>query len=287
MTDAGALTSDDAPAGIAPGLHRALARAATADTLLVACDYDGTLAPIVDDPAHARPTPGTMATLAELAGMSGTWASLVSGRSLSQLVELAGPPVAIGLIGSHGAEHVRPAGSDGLDRPHAPNLSADGYRVSSGDEAAALLSELVAEVSEEVSRLPGSRLESKPVGVAFHYRQADPVKAAATADALVQRLSARPGVHVRVGKMVAEFAVAGSDKGQALLRLIDETSPDATVFIGDDVTDEDALAVLGSADVGIKVGPGATAAAHRVASTDDVLVVLVELARLRSQRPPG
>lgn len=265
---------------IAPRLQEALVRVAAVETLLVACDYDGTLAPIVDDPALAAPAAGAMEALADLATTKGTWASLVSGRSLSQLVELASPPTAVGLVGSHGAEHVRPPGPPTADSRQSEHLSP--VRSSSDDsEAADLLAQLVAEVTAEVERLPGSRVEPKPVGVAFHYRQSDPAVAESRADALIERLSAHPGVHVRVGKMVAEFAVAGDDKGQALIRLIAETGPDATVFIGDDVTDEDGFAVLGPGDLGIKVGPGATSATHRVDSPDDVVALLAALASRR------
>ncbi len=263
-----------------PELRAALDRAADAGTLLVACDYDGTLAPIVDDPDRAAPLPGAIEALADLAALPATWVSLVSGRSLDALVALAGPPRAIGLIGSHGAERVAPTGSPSTGGRQRP----DGVSEAPSDEAAQLLAELVAAVGAEVAQLPGSRLETKPVGVAFHYRRADPAAGASAADSLIERLSPRPGVHVRTGKMVAEFAVAGADKGEAVRALIDQTNPDITVFVGDDVTDEDAFAVLGADDLGIKVGPGATAASHRVTSPDDVLAVLLRLAQRRSGR---
>ncbi|MEZ5382809.1 MAG: trehalose-phosphatase [Microthrixaceae bacterium] len=264
------------------GLCAALEGAARARRLLVACDYDGTLAPIVDDPAAARPLPGTMELLAELAAMPDTWASLVSGRSLADLVHLSGPPVGLGLVGSHGAEHVEPRGDAGPSLDDAERAEANERFVAA--EAEALLAELVAEVADEVARLPGASLETKPVGVAFHYRQADPDAGALAAEALLNRLAVRPGVHVKVGKMVAEFAVAGADKGQAMRRLMTQAGPDVTVFVGDDVTDEDALAVLRPGDVGIKVGAGPSRAAHRVAGPSQVVMVLGVLADERSNR---
>ena len=263
-----------------PTLEAALDRAADSGTLLVACDYDGTLAPIVDDPDNAIPMPGTIEALADLAALPATWVSLVSGRSLHALVALACPPRAIGLIGSHGAERVAPSGSNG---PGGDHDSEDLARLPHV-EANGLLKELVAEVSAEVSRLPGSRVETKPVGVAFHYRLADQAAGTNAANALIERLANRPGVHVRTGKKVAEFAVAGANKGEALQALIAQTDPDVTVFVGDDVTDEDGFAVLADGDIGIKVGPGATAAGYRVASPSDVLAVLVRLAQRRSDR---
>ena len=82
----------------------------------------------------------------------------------------------------------------------------------------------------------------------------------------------------------ARFAVAGADKGEALQALIAQIDPDVTVFVGDDVTDEDGFVVLADGDIGIKVGPGATAAAHRVASPSEVLAALARLAQRRSDR---
>ena len=265
---------------LAAALVATLDRAAASGTLLVACDYDGTLAPIVDDPDRAAPLLGAIDALADLAALPATWVSLVSGRSLDALVALACPPRAIGLIGSHGAERVAPAGAADREVGHDPA----GLPRPPHHEAAQLLKELVAEVGAEVALVPGSRIETKPVGVAFHYRLADPVAGARAADALIERLANRPGVHVRTGKMVAEFAVAGANKGEALKALIDQTEPDVTVFVGDDVTDEDGFAVLGDADIGIKVGSEVTAATHRVASPDEVLAVLARLIQHRSLR---
>ncbi len=80
--------------------------------------------------------------------------------------------------------------------------------------------------------------------------------------------------------MVVELAVIDADKGSAIERLRRESGADVVLFVGDDVTDEDAFAVLGAADIGIKVGEGTTLATYRVADTDetaDLLNLLVEL----------
>ena len=130
---------------LAAALVAALDRAAASGTLLVACDYDGTLAPIVDDPDRAAPLLGAIDALADLAALPATWVSLVSGRSLDALVALACPPRAIGLIGSHGAERVAPAGAADREAGHDPA----GLPRPPHDEAAQLLKELVAEVGAE------------------------------------------------------------------------------------------------------------------------------------------
>ena len=53
---------------LAPELHRAVANLARTPRLLVACDYDGTLAPLVADPERARPLPESVNALRSLAG---------------------------------------------------------------------------------------------------------------------------------------------------------------------------------------------------------------------------
>ncbi|MDT5125904.1 MAG: trehalose 6-phosphate phosphatase, partial [Mycobacterium sp.] len=85
-------------------LLRALDGAAATPRLLVASDFDGTLAPIVNNPADARPLPGAADALIALAGQPSTTVALVSGRALSTLRELSSIPPPVHLVGSHGAE---------------------------------------------------------------------------------------------------------------------------------------------------------------------------------------
>ena len=85
------------------------------------------------------------------------------------------------------------------------------------------------------------------------------------------------------GKAVLEFAVISTDKGEAVDILRDQHDASAVVFFGDDVTDEKAFRRLRDGDVGVKVGPGDTAAGYRIATPDDVAAALTYLleARLR------
>jgi trehalose-phosphatase len=71
--------------------------------------------------------------------------------------------------------------------------------------------------------------------------------------------------------------VSDRTKGHGLRSLWEALDVDATLFIGDDVTDEDGFAVLGSGDIGIKVGDGVTKASHRVANPQEVIRVLWNL----------
>ena len=82
----------------------AIERLATSPILLVASDYDGTLAPIVNDPKKAFPLREVMVALKSLAAMPHTHVAVISGRALRDLAMLTGSPVSVHLVGSHGSE---------------------------------------------------------------------------------------------------------------------------------------------------------------------------------------
>ena len=113
----------------------------------------------------------------------------------------------------------------------------------------------------------------------MHVREVQDRSAAA---ALLERARslADPSLTMKPGKDVLELAVTDADKGSALLRLRRELGAAGALYLGDDVTDEDAFAALGADDVTIKVGDGDTVARHRVADIAGVLAVLDRLAEL-------
>lgn len=201
MSDArGALSSiDDA-------LVERLDAAARAARLLVASDFDGTIAPIVADPEAAQADRGAIAALRTLVALPATRVAIVSGRALADLAARTAELDGAIRVGSHGAEF------------------------------------------EAVLRGPASW----------------------------------PGVVVRHGKMVVELSVVEGNKGTALQRIRDEVGATVVVFFGDDVTDEDAFAVLTTADVGVKVGAGESRAAHHIATTASVGRLLARLAERRA-----
>jgi trehalose-phosphatase len=130
--------------------------------------------------------------------------------------------------------------------------------------------------------VPGVLIETKSASVAIHVRQADRRDAASVTDAVLAGPATWDGVHVLKGKEVVELAVLAPDKGAALARLRTQSSAEAVVYVGDDVTDEAAFAALGETDVGIKVGTGTTLAAFRVDDPHDVTELLAHLAALRA-----
>jgi trehalose 6-phosphate synthase/phosphatase len=93
-----------------------------------------------------------------------------------------------------------------------------------------------------------------------------------------------PGVTVREGKNVLEFSVRASTKGDALERLRLHTGADRVFYAGDDVTDEDAFAVLRTGDLGLKIGAGTSLAGYRVRGPEEVPQVLALLAESREKR---
>lgn len=248
-------------------LTGALRELARARRLLVAVDFDGTLAPTVDDPAQARALPEARAAVLQLLALPRTRVALVSGRALDSLIEVAEAPDETLLVGSHGLE-LR------LDEPDDALRLDDLDR----DRVAALRAALtgVADDFDEIW------LEAKPAGFALHTRLAAEDDARrAHLEALHEAEAAVEGLTVRPGKDVLEFSVRSSSKGEAIEHLRRYTGADAVFYAGDDVTDEDAFAVLLADDVGVKSGPGPTAAAYRVAGPAEVAVALQALATLR------
>ncbi|MDO9590348.1 MAG: trehalose-phosphatase [Microcella sp.] len=233
-----------------PALVDELRRFAARETVLIALDFDGTLAPEVDVPDDARALPEAVEQLAALHALPGVTIAFVSGRSLASLEVVVPPGIPAAMIGSHGLE-VRIAPGDEVPPVDAP----DRARV----EAARIA------VEPLIAAVEGAWIEHKPAGFAVHTRVVGADAAAGLQSAVrgaVQTLDA--GLTVRDGKNVVEFAVRDATKGDGLRALRARLLPDAVLFAGDDVTDEDALAALGSGDLGIKVGSAPTVARWRV-----------------------
>jgi trehalose 6-phosphate phosphatase len=245
--------------GLPADLVQALDRAAATARLLVASDFDGTLAPIVSNPADARPLPGAADALRALAGLPSTTVALVSGRALETLRTLSSMPPAVHLVGSHGAE---------LDTGFSQPIDEE------------LLDRITAGLTEIAADRPGVTVEPKPASVALHVRNASAGDGRAALDA-AHAAAPEWDAELTEGKSVLEFAVISTDKGEAIdiIRVRDDAT--AVVFFGDDVTDEKAFRRMLDGDVGVKVGPGDTLAAYRVESPDDVEAALVYLARQR------
>ncbi len=251
-------------------LGAALARLAGTRRLLVASDFDGVIAPIVDDPTAVVGLPATIAALGRLARMAETEVALVSGRSLDFLQSLAWLPDDVWLAGSHGAE---------LGHREAGELTPSQRN---------LLSRITTDLRHLAEHTDGASVETKVGSVAFHYRLVDPAQVHELRSTILDGPGSMPGVEVKPGKMVIELAVFDATKGTALTALRADTEPTATIYFGDDVTDEDGFAALGPTDVSVKVGDGDTLARFRVADPEAVAGLLTILADERAARSrPG
>ncbi|BDZ63306.1 bifunctional alpha,alpha-trehalose-phosphate synthase (UDP-forming)/trehalose-phosphatase [Agromyces mangrovi Wang et al. 2018] len=256
--------------GVRDDLGRALARLAATERLLVALDFDGTLAPHVDVPDDARASDGAKRSIDRLLESKDTAVAFVSGRAIDSLRHVSDPHDDVLLAGSHGVE-LQFAGGEGALDLHESEI-AD-------------LHALATILDEVVASAPGAWVERKPAGLALHTR-----KLSASAGEKAQRAARTrvkqelPELTLRDGKNVLEFAVRSSTKGDAIARLRQHTGATAVLYVGDDVTDEDGFAALEPGDVGVKVGQGRTFARYRVRGTDDVDRLLEMLAELRAAR---
>jgi trehalose 6-phosphate phosphatase len=246
--------------------------------VLIGLDFDGVLAPLVDQRELARPLPGAMAAVRRLAGSDGLEVALVSGRSLESLRAASGVSDEddLSLIGSHGAESsLRHAFRGAL--ASGPMTAATSELL---DRVVGGLGDIAAGAGPD----GGVEVEVKPTGAVLHTRLAT----ASTGERASASAMAGPGswagVHATLGKSVVELAVVEASKGVALQALRAAADVTAVLYVGDDVTDESAFAVLGPDDVSVKVGPEETHAAYRLDRPQDVLELLQLLVAERSQR---
>ncbi|MGH3304738.1 MAG: trehalose-phosphatase [Streptosporangiaceae bacterium] len=210
-----------------PSAIEALAAAPAAAALVL--DFDGVLAPIIEDPeASAIPEP-TAASLASLAASLGLVA-VISGRPAGFLADRVRVP-GIDLLGSYGMERL----SGG--RPHL-DPAVRGWL-----GAVAAAGQLLA---EELQGVPGIRIEAKPASIAVHWRQApDQVAAANLVRGSTGRAAAQTGLRLTPGKLVEELRPpVDIDKGSAVAALISAARPGAVAYAGDDLGDIPALRVV-------------------------------------------
>lgn len=190
--------------------------------VLIATDFDGTLAPIVPDPAAARATPRALSALRVLADQPGTVLAVVTGRPLAELERVGeGLPPCL-RAGEHGRE--------GRDADGTPLFS-----LRSGSEG--VLDEPWRSAQALVARFPGLGTERKSAGVALHVRglpSDHPARAAAEA---WTRAAEAGGLETLRGREVFEAQLPGGGKWPALQRLARHARADFVVYAGDDATD--------------------------------------------------
>lgn len=241
--------------------HRSkeLLRRLTAPKVLLAFDFDGTLAPIVADPDRARMRPRTRRLLLRLA--SRYPCIVLSGRSLEDLRgKLAGTGI-VHAVGNHGAE---PWGGARKARRQVARWKAA--------------------LSRGLASIPGVRIEDKKLSLTVHYRQCRR-KAQARAQVL-NAVRLLPGARLIGGKQAVSIVPKDApNKGTALQAELDRLAVDRALFVGDDETDEDVFSLrhgprLFTIRVGRKHGSRARYFLRNQEDIDELLRLLLAWDRL-------
>jgi len=232
--------------------------------LVLLLDYDGTLVPFTTAPDLAKPDAELLALLGALAQRPRTPVHVGSGRRRDTLEHWLGA-LPIGLHAEHGLWS-RPVGGAWK----SATFPAGEWR----DRARELLAEVAANT-------PGSLVEEKTLGLAFHYRGADPQYGPRQANALrvnLTELLANAPVEVLTGAKVIELRPHGLHKGLVVERALQDARTDARVVaLGDDRTDEDLFAALPEGALAIHVGPTQSRAPWRLASVETARAFLRHL----------
>lgn len=237
--------------------------------MLVALDFDGTIAPIVPHPEHAQLLPHARPILEALARREDTVIALISGRSLQDLRSRIG------------IRNVYYAGNHGLEI-HGPDLDDT---VAGALELQPRVQRCFAALQNALGETEGVYLENKQLSLSVHYRMIDDPQQQRRVRDVVHEIFRQNGDGLRLttGKRVLEVRPEIDwHKGRALLYIIDEIESVRQahmlpMFVGDDKTDEDGFAAIAGKGPGVLVGPAdAHTAASSYVRTPDEAVELLE-----------
>jgi trehalose 6-phosphate phosphatase len=239
--------------------------------MLIALDFDGTIAPIVPHPEDAQLLPEARPVLDALAARADTEIALISGRSLQDLMKR----VAI--------KDVYYAGNHGIEI-HGPDLDDV---VPGALDLRPRVQHFLAALEAALGDIPGIYLENKQLSLSVHYRMVDDEAEQRRIEETVQQVfdEHREGLRVTTGKRVREVRPdIDWHKGKALLYIIEEIeqvrgAQMLPMFVGDDKTDEDGFAALPPGGAGILVGPPETSTAARsfVRTPEEAVSLLEQL----------
>ncbi len=225
-------------------------------------DYDGTLTPITENPEDARLSREMAETLHRL--QTKATVAVVSGRDLRVIKERVGID-GVYYAGSHGFEVENPDGQ--------PIENHIGQNTKPALDAAAR------QLRKRLSAVDGVTFERKKYSMAIHYRSVPDAQIESVDAAVDAVLQEQDGLRKKAGKKVWELQPdIGWDKGNAVELILDSLPQDQAdqrlpIYIGDDVTDEDAFDTLGANGIGIVVNAGEpkpTLARYRLTNPDQV-----------------
>ncbi len=205
-------------------------------------DYDGTLTPIVDRPEDAVISDDMRDAVQRLAQRQSV--CVVSGRDRHVVQQLMGLENLI-VAGSHGFDIWSPSGG--------------AIQRLEGTEFDPLIAEVTAQLRSGLGSVRGALIEPKRSSVAVHYRLVEEPERARVKAIVERTLADHPqALKLTPGKMVFELQPKIDwDKGKAVLHLLEALGLDGDdvvpLYIGDDVTDEDAFAAIADRGLGILV----------------------------------
>jgi trehalose 6-phosphate phosphatase len=209
---------------------------AVAESVVVGLDFDGTLAPIVDDPDSARIHPDAAGVLLELSSVVRAVA-VVTGRPARKVLALGGLDDVGREIGESGRE-LFVFGQYGFER-----WSSTRRRIVSPQPPPGLsgfLRELPRVLRE--ADAPDAFVEDKGLAIAVHTRRlADPVAAFDRLEPRLRDLAERSGMVLEPGRNVIEVRSPGMDKGAVVRDLAEETGAGGFLYAGDDLGDVEAF----------------------------------------------
>jgi trehalose 6-phosphate phosphatase len=236
--------------------------------LLVITDFDGTLAPIVPFPAHARAVPGALASLETLSTIVGQ-VVILTGRSRPSLM------VALDEVAPKGVRILCNYGADDPERPMPYQL----------DVIATLLDRIVG----LHGRLPeGVMIEEKGSSIALHTRGcSEPASALSQISIVMGPVAHELGLDLQQGRDVIDIGIRFGGKAATVRRILEERNWSGAIMFGDDHSDLEAFDVLADADLPtLTVGvisqevPGVQARSDMVvAKPEQVAAILSDLVK--------
>jgi trehalose 6-phosphate phosphatase len=238
---------------------------ASAERILLLIDFDGTLAPIADDPAGVQLPAPTRHVLQALVAEPLVTVAVLSGRKLEDVKSRIGLPIIY--AGNHGLE---------FEGPNFDFLAAGAGR------ALHLLTRIRHELERGLAKIPGVLIENKVFGIAVHYRRVSEARIPEIRR-LVQLAcaTAHGSVRIKQAKKLLEIVpLSPHSKGVAarwIRQYVDRHA--LTIAAGDDLTDEDMFRALPSA-ITVKVGQGETAARYRLSDSEELCEFLELTLRL-------
>ena len=239
--------------------------------VLLCLDFDGTLAPIVDEPDDAVMAPACRSVVGSLADRPSVEVAVISGRAIDDLRERVDLDDVV-YAGNHGLELRRNDETEVVPEAEARRRAID---------------EVCTDIEERTASVPGVTVEHKGVTATVHYRQVPDDEVETVVDAVEAAVADAEGeFEVLDGKQIREIRPRVDwDKGR-VVELLDEDVPDGwePVYVGDDTTDEDAFEVVEPDGLGVSVGRDEdTAASVRVPDYAGVAEFLELVAESRDQ----